>query len=202
MTKTTFVNIDLNKLDEFARTDDTHLLQTLETQAEKHDLRYLLAYHDDGLVWGHYTTDKQWSFSSGKFQTKTTNGQNHNISPPFRVLTLQECRAFGPTAELLIWREQGILNASLLTESDGNTYECFTQTQLLWGDTVEDKKDGFTLLRESSQGLRHAVPCDLSGKKGNLLKPRASLTVAHYIDYDDNNQAYVKWSRLQSVNGG
>ena len=177
-------------VDDFDGDSDEKLRDTLVAQAQTHGLRYLLAYHDDGVVWGRFA-DGQWVLSAGKFA----------VSPPFRTLTLQECRAFGPTAELLVWRDNGILKASILTETGNDEYERFEQIQLLWGNTIEDKKDGFTLLREGAQGLRHALPLNLPGRKGEMLTDSPSLTVYHYIDYEDD-QAYVKWSRLVIVNGG
>lgn len=188
MAETIFAAVTVEPVADFDVRNDEQLLHNLTTQAQKHDLRYLLAYHDDGVVWGRFE-NRQWAFSAGKFA----------ISPPFRALTLQECRAFGPTAELLIWRDNDMLKGSLLTEGDGSTLERFSQTQLLWGDRVEAQKDGFSLLCEGAQGLCHAVPLALANVKAGEVRVR--LTVYHYIDYQDD-QAYVRWSRLAAVDGG
>ena len=191
MAETIFVAVTVEPVADFDVRNDEQLLNHLTTQAQTHGLRYLLAYHDDGVVWGRFE-NRQWAFSAGKFA----------ISPPFRALTLQECRAFGPTAELLIWHNNGTLKASILTEGDGSKLERFSQTQLLWGDRMEAQKDGFSLLREGAQDLRHAVPLALANvKAGEALKARVRLTVYHYIDYE-NDQAYVRWSRLTAVEGG
>jgi CRISPR-associated protein (TIGR03984 family) len=199
MNELTHVAVTVASIDDFDGSSDEKLKTTLVAQAQKHHLRYLLAYHDDGVVWGRFE-DEQWTLSAKKFKAGLASGQQVEVSPPFRALTLQECRAFGPTAELLIWRHNGVLKASILMEIEGDECERFPQTQLLWGDTIEDKKDGFTLLREGAQGLRHAVPLDLSARPDGTLKERVRLTVYHYIGYK-NNQAYVKWSRLVSLNG-
>lgn len=158
--------------------DRTAFLEALVALAAEHELTYLLAYHDDGVVWGRFN-DGRWALSSDHFE----------VSPAFRTRTLQECRVFGQNAELLVWREGQQLHGSLLREGQGSSLLCFERHYLLWGDSIADRQDGFTLLREGAEGLYHAVPLANA-------RPRAALVIRHYVDYDAQNQAYIKWSRL------
>lgn len=172
--------------------DDTSrdgLLDSLATIATQYELAYLLSHHDDGVIWGRFDQGG-WVFSSEKFA----------ISPEFNSLTLQECRLFGETAELFLWRNhENTIQASLLVEDEsGIEMPFFEQQQLLWGDNSERQEAGFTLLREGSQGLRHAVPLTVTLNPEQPPQQRIALTVRHYIAYD-NHQAYVKWSRLTDI---
>ena len=175
--------VSLTLLSNFEATTEKALLDSLSRLAQTHKLAYLLSYHNDGLIWGMFNGNG-WVLSAGKFR----------VSPEFRILTLQECRAFGLQAEILIWRDGDKLKASLLTEGSGEEMPYFDRTYLLWGDNVVQHKEGFTLLREGAQGLHHAVPL------ANAT-PRVQLKVRNYIGYDDCHQAYVKWSRLVKIFG-
>jgi CRISPR-associated protein (TIGR03984 family) len=70
-----------------------------------------------------------------------------------------------------------------------------TESQILYG-TQGKEREGFTLLSDGSQGLRHAVPLtgitfDKEGKKRPVR-----LLVHHYITYDDTGIARISLSRL------
>lgn len=173
----------------FDGADGDKLVASLVTLANDYDLRYLLSHHDDGVVWGRFEKGK-WAFSAEQF----------SVSPEFSPLTLQACRVFGESAELFIWRDgSNTLQASLLLEDDtGTEMPYFEQRQLLWGDQSEQTQADFTLLAESSQGLRHAVPLNVYLDKNQYPPKRVALKVRHYIAYD-NHQAYIKWSRLIDI---
>ncbi len=179
-------NLSAQVVGDFDGATTAALLTSLTQLAQRYALAYLLSHHDDGVVWGRFVAGK-WKLSAERF----------DVSPSFVSTTLQECRVFGNSAELLVWRNvDNHLQASLLIEDgSGDTYPYFEQKQLLWGDDQSaSPQDGFTLLSEGSQGLCHAVPFAVNLKK----KQRVALTVRHYIDYD-NDQAYVKWSRLTTL---
>jgi len=67
----------------------------LSQQGMKYGLATLLAHADDGIIWG-TLRDGRLCLSGDYFP---------NVSPPFRTITLRECRLFGPDAELHVWRE-------------------------------------------------------------------------------------------------
>jgi CRISPR-associated protein (TIGR03984 family) len=160
-------------------------------QAKAHNLRWLLAHADDGVIWGE-VRGEQLALSGDVFD---------QISPKLQALTLQQARLFSPQAELYLWRTTEGFTARLLTDVESNESGCLEESYLLWGNRLEEEKEGFFSLREGKQGLRHAPPIEPRKKKDNEIK-RLQFIVRHYLDYDDDGQAYIKVSRLVSLNNG
>ena len=75
--------------------------------------------------------------------------------------------------------------------------DSFDEDQVLWGSQVERTEDGFTLLREGAQGLRHTPPIRVTSSQ--LQKHELRLRVRHYIDYTGDGEARVVLSRLVTV---
>ena len=67
----------------------------LAPEMRQRNLRYLLAYADDGVIWGRL--DDDGLHLSHKFAP--------DVSPELRAVTLRECRMFEALGELLLWRE-------------------------------------------------------------------------------------------------
>lgn len=156
--------------------------QWLTAQAQKYDLHYLLAHADDGVIWGRFDADGLHT--------------SHGIapqSPPLREVTLQQCRLFGPRCEVLIWRDSPNWRARLVTDG-ADAKEWYDEDQILWGTTVKPCKDGFSLVSEGAQGMRHAVPIAVTEK--DLADRRLRLRVRHYITYNQDGEATVTVSRL------
>ncbi|RMG50963.1 MAG: TIGR03984 family CRISPR-associated protein, partial [Chloroflexi bacterium] len=68
------------------------------------------------------------------------------------------------------------------------------EDQILWGDTVDATSNGFTLLREGSQGMRHAVPIVVTPTQ--LKHHQLRLRVRHYISENEDGEASITLSRL------
>ena len=151
----------------------------LVTQAVSHGLRYLLAHCDDGVVWGRFDNHPPSLITSA--EAAAGHPEAKKICAPLRLETLQQARAFGPDAELLIWRvDEGRWKARLISEPKGQQgevswAEAYDEPQLLWGTKADPLNHHFTLLTEGASGLRHAVPID----SGEL--PQAQLIVRHYL---------------------
>lgn len=159
-------------------------------QAPAHNLRWLLAHADDGVIWGEVQGDKL-RLSSNAFP---------EVSPPLRGITLQQLRLFGENGELLLWRTDDGFTARLLLDGQGTKMvECFEEPYLLWGTHVEETKDGFSKLCQGAQGLRHTPPVHLRATDDGKLEGHVTLVVRHYLDYDEDGQAYVNTSRLVRV---
>jgi CRISPR-associated protein (TIGR03984 family) len=165
---------------------DNDLKDWIEAQSKDCNLKYLLAHADDGVIWGH--------FGTGKLSTSNTVLKQ---SPPLRLMTLQQCRIFGKDGEVLLWKENNTWSARFLV--DPRDEDCIIkERQLLWG--THGKKyeaEGFTCLKDGSQGLEHAVPfteIELDGDR-KLTRP-VRLIVHHFIDYDDDGLARIVLSRL------
>jgi len=167
------------------RTNDD-LTDWIEAQSKEYNLRYLLAHADDGVIWGHFRTGKL-SKSDAVLEQ----------SPPLRLMTLQQCRIFGKDGEVLLWNTNNTWNARFLIDpldQEG----IIEERQLLWGTHGKKREaEGFTCLKDGSQGLKHAVPfteIELEND-GKLVQP-VRLVVHHFIDYDDDGLARIFLSRL------
>ena len=159
-------------------------LLVLSEQAKLYGLRWMLAHADDGVIWGELRDDKL-HLSCDAFP---------KISPPLRIETLQQVRLFGHLAELLMWRDESTWRARLIKDHAGELNPCYDEDHLLWGTDTDQEKDGFVLLRQGKEGLRHALPLASADSR-----PR--LKVRHYIAYDQDGQAYIAYSRLVSLGG-
>lgn len=151
--------------------------------AQRYTLRWLLAHADDGVIWGELRADRL-HLSGDAFPA---------ISPPLRAATLQQARLFGPQAEILLWKDNGVWFGRLIRDDANEVEDAFDETHLLWGTDVEARQDGFTLLREGKEGLRHAPPLPDDAQ----LPVR--LQVRHYVAYDADGQAYIAYSRLRGI---
>jgi CRISPR-associated protein (TIGR03984 family) len=182
---------------------EQNLKSWLEQQVTEYNLKYLLAHADDGVVWGR--------FDDGKLTTaeKVFYPCNFNVHlPKLRLLTLQQCRVFGKKAEVLLWQTGIKWKARLIEHSD--TLKFIEECQVLWGTQKEKgqqgedgERQGFTLVSDGSQGLKHAVPLTnipFSNDKKNLYRP-IRLIVHHYIDYDESGVAKIYLSRLVDLRG-
>ncbi|MBD2426956.1 CRISPR-associated protein Csx19 [Phormidium sp. FACHB-1136] len=167
------------------RTNDD-LTDWIEAQFKEYNLKYLLAHADDGVIWGHFRT--------GKLSTSNAVLEQ---SPPLRIMTLQQCRIFGKAGEVLLWNTNNTWNARLLFDPPDKKH-IIEERQLLWGTHGKKREpEGFTCLKDGSQGLKHAVPfteIELEND-GKLVQP-VRLVVHQFIDYDDDGLARVTLSRL------
>lgn len=155
----------------------------LEKLARDYNLRWLLAHADDGVIWGELRDDGL-HLSGNAFP---------DVSPPLRAETLQQARLFGPQAEILVWKNDATWHGRLIQDGAGEVEDAFDEMHLLWGTEVEDRQDGFALLREGREGLRHAPPLP------DDAQPPIHLKVRHYMAYDADGQAYIAYSRLTGI---
>lgn len=101
-----------------------------------------------------------------------------------------------------MWRTaENSFTARLLVDKDSAEVGCLEEDYLLWGDHCESEVNGFTLLAEGRQGLRHAPPLT-SPVPDQDQERQIALTIRHYLAYDDDGQAYIKMSRLVGLNNG
>ncbi len=155
--------------------------QWLAEQAQD-GMDLLLAHADDGVIWG--------KVESGTL--RLAGDVFAELEVELRATTLQQARLFGPTGELLVWRNGKRFVARLIADGkDKPDGALEAEPNWLWGDHALEAKDGFTLLEEGRQGLCHAPPI------GGLTEgQRATLWVRHYLDFDDEDQAHIALSRL------
>ncbi len=111
-------------------------------------LDWLLATTYSEVVWGMKVGDV-WQLSP-----------KETALPAGRLL---ELRAFGPDAEIFVWRDAAGLQARLRRdETNKPGDDTYDEEQLLWGTVrLDGAPDGFTGLAEGEQGLVHAPPLKL-----------------------------------------
>ena len=164
------------------------LKQWIEAKAREHKLQYVLAHAEDGVIWGRF--DNNHFITSGDVFTEFKFAE-------LRSQTLQECRIFSKDGgEVHLWRK-GKEWRSNFTE-DNQYEEKIEERQILWGTHGQKNEQyGFTLLRDGSQGLRHAVPfTDIEVDANQKLVKPVRLIVHHYITYDDVGVARISHGRL------
>lgn len=162
--------------------------QWLQEQAEIHNLRFVLAHAEDGIIWG--------EFRDGQL---VTSDSAFSHLPKLHLSTLQQCRAFGANAEVMLWQNDEGLKARLI--DDRMTEDYIREYQILWGTQKDEVRNGFTLVSDGSQGLRHAVPLiGINFDKSQKLYRPLRLSVRHYITTDEKTGlARIYLSRLVNL---
>jgi CRISPR-associated protein (TIGR03984 family) len=128
---------------------------------------YLLAYADDGVVWGR-VEDGRVALPSG-----------HTL----RSVTLQEARIFNEASELLIRRRDSDRFQLRLIEDDiqedPDWRDCIDESYLLLADRVLGAPAaGFSEVVAGSTGRRYLQSLPVVSKNGHL---RVCLAVRHYV---------------------
>lgn len=149
---------------------------------------WLLAHADDGVIWGRREADGSLLLSSDVFDVKS---RYPSVAVELRTETLQQARIFGKAGEILVWRNGTEFRAREIFDGEQAPEDTFEEQHLLWGQgRPAPPQQGFTLFVEGEQGPCHAVPLVVKDDR------RPALKVRHYIDYDNDGQAFVCLSRL------
>jgi CRISPR-associated protein (TIGR03984 family) len=164
------------------------LVKWLKEQASKYKLNFLLAHAEDGVIWG--------KFQDGNLVTADSVFSQF---AKLRKLTLQQCRIFSEGSEVMLWQTDEGFKARII--QDEKTTEFIPENQILWGTQAEKVSDGFTLVSDGSQGLRHAVPLiDIKFDENQKLYRPLRLCIRHYIDDDaETGVARIYLSRLVNL---
>lgn len=177
-----------------------NLYEWLQKKADKYKLQYLLAYADDGVIWGKF--DKNYSLTTADQVFKI----KHSLVD-LRVSTLRQCRIFGEGAEVMLWRigedwqNDQSWQARVISDTNCSPKDYISEGQILWGTQPVDEAEEFTLVADGAQGLRHAVPLTklpFSNDRKKFDRP-LRLNVRHYIDYDEDGVARIYLSRLVNL---
>lgn len=163
----------------------------LKAQASQYKLKFLLAHAEDGVIWG--------KFQDGNLITADSIFSEFAKLPKLRKLTLQQCRIFGESSEVMLWKADNAFQARLI-QDEKNT-EFIPENQILWGTQAKTISDGFTLVSDGSQGLCHAVPLvDINFDANQKLYRPLRLCVRHYINYEEETGlARIYLSRLVNL---
>ncbi len=168
-----------------------NLIPWLQTQAQAYQCQWMLAHSLDCVIWG-----------------KFDDGVLHLGCEPQKLSleTLQQCRIFGPKAEVLLWNNGSSWHAALITDP-ADPQEYIDEPQILWGTKGEPSTifKGFTTLTDGIQAMPHTLPLVFEPKQRFFGKvaPQdpdhrpARLVVRHILDFDSRTgAAYVRASRL------
>lgn len=169
------------------------LKQWLEDQAVRNGFKWLLAHADDGVIWGR--------LDNGKLITSSeVNPSKVQVSPPLRGKTLLQACLFSSHGELLLWRDgDNCWRARIIRDAANGEKpdwdDAIDEYQILWGNNARPLRDGFTLMNDGSQGLRHIVPLKVTViiKGSRPLR----LKVRHYIQYDNDDNKDNKVDRAK-----
>lgn len=150
---------------------------------------WLLAYADDGFIWGELTTDKL------VLAKDIFAGAGADLEPQ----TLQHLYIFNEAVEIHIWRGEESFRGARMADGPDSKTESFDNDLLLWGTKIyAGPTAGFTWMEDGVQGLRHAVPLEVDPQmlnEGRLARP-LQLKIRQYLNYDGSGQAYVQAVRL------
>ncbi|WP_375494240.1 CRISPR-associated protein Csx19 [uncultured Nostoc sp.] len=184
----------LDDIQEISNTNDLRQWIKQKVQSSEYKLTYLLAHVEDGVIWGYFDsegnlitpTEPEELFPQCKF-------------PLFRYETLQQCRVFGDSEEIMFWRTEDGLRAIVIKDNQHSEFIC--EQQILWGTQAEQVRDKFTLVSDGSQGLCHAVPLqNIEFNKTEKLYRPLYLVVRNYVDYEQQTGlARIYLSRLVSL---
>lgn len=154
----------------------------LARKAAEHDLKTMLAFAENGVLWGRV--------ESGTLRLASSAFPEYQRS--FNLAHLHELRLFGEQAELHLWKNSDSTFKFRIFEEGNFNGETMEQTYLLWGNGLAqpDPKDGFTLMAEGRQNFYHVPP--LADGAGT----HAGLRIRHYFEQDDDGQARICFSRL------
>lgn len=147
----------------------------------------LLAHAVDGVNWG-------WSTGSGFLFS-------HDVAPKLAPVlhpeTLQQLRVFTNAWECFFWYDgQGWRQRLIEDDADGTVLSVIDEYHLLWGTQTEVRAQGFSVLADGAQGLRHVLPF---ATPDTLLTKRAALSVRHYVGEHANGSQFIALSRLSHV---
>ncbi len=171
--------------------DTASLKEWIEKKAKDHKLDYLLAHAEDGVIWGKFDD-----------AILTTSGDVFGQLAKLRSQTLQQCRIFGKTSEVMLWKVGKYWNARSI--DDTNNPDCLPdEQQILWGTKAEQEKDGFTVVTDGQEGLKHALPLiNISFDQSKTLYRPLRLSVRHYLTEDsDTGVVRIYLSRLVNLTG-
>lgn len=140
----------------------------------------LLAFADDGVIWGHLL-ESEFKIAPG--------------SPQLREKTLQQAYIFGADCEVRLFRDE---NGQWKTVRIVDVGKWFPESQILWGDKVEKPpKDGFFYAKEYRAGIPGQW---LPVKRAFEPNECARLEVHHLVEFDkETGEAHVVISRLAGL---
>lgn len=163
---------------------------------------FLLAYADDGIIWGRWQDNRLWTSHEVALDTPSAG-----VSPALLGITLQQAFVFGVEGEVRLYRDElGQWQARHIVDDDQN--DRIVEDQILLGDQViRTIADHFTHLYDrKQQGLDQIVPITVTSQDFAANR-RPRLRIHHFLTYDlesdemqlASGEARIALSRLVDV---
>jgi len=143
----------------------------------------MLAFADDGVIWG--------KLVDGKLTLAPE-------APALREVTLQQAFVFGTECEVRLFKDElGEWKALRVVDGD-NPELVIKESQVLWGDKVtEPAKNGFFYAEEYRAGIAGQW---LPVERAFDAKECVRLSVHHLVEYDnETGEARIALSRLAGL---
>lgn len=159
---------------------------------------WLLAFADDGLIWGRLDNGKL-TLAVDAFPPENKVNPTQPAFPQLNGETLQHLYLFNENGEIHVWKKDNSFKGWRLADGPDWKDESITYDQILWGTSIYQESDqGFTWLVDGSQGLGHAVPLPVKAKEFGekaLARP-LRLKTRQYLDYDNDGRVFITAVRL------
>jgi len=165
-------------------------------QLQKHG-EYLLAFADDGVIWGKLV-DGKFTKSHDMDLLVFAQDKQKWTSPELREETLQQVFIFGENSEVRLFKDElGKWKALRVVDGDEPEQVIF-ESQIVWGDKGAEKlENGFLRVSEFRKGIPDQF---LPVKVPMGADQCARLKVHHLIDYDkETGEARIVISRLAGL---
>lgn len=146
----------------------------------------LLAFADDGVIWG--------KLAEGRLVLAPE-------APALREATLQQAFVFGLECEVRLFKDElGVWKTLRVVDGDDPAL-VIKESQVLWGDKVEKPvKDGFSYAAEYRAGIAGQW---LPVERAFDAKECARLSVYHLVEVDEETgEARIALSRLAGLSVG
>ena len=169
----------------------------LAEQMKENKLTFLLAFADDGVIWGRMDKD------SLIIAHETSQKEDKKNYTELRGKTLQQAHVFGEKIEVRLFRDEMGEWKALKIEDEGETI--ITENQVLWGDKLDEDEyqptdTGFMRLLAERKGIPpQTIPWD---KKDFGKEKCVRLEVRHTVKYNEDGEAYIEFSRLAGLTVG
>lgn len=176
----------------------SNLREWIRQQMTENNLTFLLAFADDGVIWGRMDNGELTIAR----EASEKKDKQHYVE--LRDKTLQQAYAFNKDMEVRLFRDE-MNQWKAYAVHDGDENKIIVESQILWGDKLDEcdqpiRPDFMRLLAE-----RKGIPPQIYpiNKGFDPTKNCVRLEVHHLVDYDnETGEAYIKASRLAGLGVG
>lgn len=174
-----------------------NLREWITKQMDEKKLTFLLAFADDGVIWGR--------MDNGVLSiVREASEKKDKESVELRDKTLQQAYAFNEDMEVRLFRDE--MNQWKAYEvRDVDESRVIVESQILWGEKLDENdqptRPGFMRLLAERKG----IPPQIYPIKEDFdpTKQCVRLEVHHLVEYDEQTgEAYIKASRLAGLSVG